>query len=73
MTTATEPLVVVSKVKQFIKAKAGFNTSQETIDILTEIVTAELNNAIECAKLQGRKTVMRRDFAQKILTTHETR
>jgi histone H3/H4 len=73
MTPDKQPLVVVSKVKQMIKAKAGFNTSQETIEVLTEIVTAEINNAIECAKLQGRKTVMRRDFSQKILSNDATR
>lgn len=58
----TETLVVVSKVKQFIKDQSGMNTSQCCIDRLTEKVVYEALKGIEEARASGRKTVMGRDI-----------
>lgn len=61
-------LIVTSKVKQQIKAKAGFNTSAEVIDQLNKKVDNLLDQAMAKAKEDGRKTVMGRDFDGLALT-----
>ena len=61
----SDTLVVVSKVKAFIKANSdGFNTSASVADALTKMVRAACTKAIENAKNDGRKTVMDRDFTE---------
>ena len=58
----SDALVVTSKVKKFIRDKAGFNTSAEVIDVLSKKVVALCEAAIERARTDGRKTVKDRDF-----------
>lgn len=58
----TEHLVVASKIKKFIKDKAGMNTSANVMDALTKLVEEECLKAIENAKANKRKTVKDRDF-----------
>ena len=60
----SETLVVVSKVKAFIKKHGDMNTSGAVMDTLTKIVEKECLKAIEHAKQDKRKTVMDRDFVQ---------
>ena len=55
-------LVVTSKVKKHIKEKYGFNTSAETIDILSKAIEALCQKGADAAKADGRKTVMARDI-----------
>ena len=55
-------LVVVSKLKDYIKAKADMNTSDSVKDILSEIIRRLCDDAIDKARVEGRKTVMDRDF-----------
>ncbi len=57
-----ETLVVVSKVKKFIRDRSGLNTSQEAIDALSTVVSVVCNQAILKAREDGRKTVMGRDI-----------
>lgn len=57
-----EVLVVVSKLKNFIRTQSGMNTSAGVADALSEIVRGLCSKAIEAAKTDGRKTVMDRDF-----------
>jgi histone H3/H4 len=57
-----ETLVVVSKIKKYIKEKSEMNTSATAIDELTRVVQKECDKAIEKAKAANRKTVMDRDF-----------
>lgn len=57
-----ENLVVVSKVKAFIKDKGGMNTSGSVMEALTRIVEQECEKAIQNAQADKRKTVMDRDF-----------
>ncbi len=58
----SENLVVVSKVKKYIKNKAGMNTSATVMDQLSKIVEQEIEKAVQNAKNDNRKTVMDRDF-----------
>ena len=60
--TAKETLVVVSKVKDFIRAKSEMNTSQSAMDVLSDFIRAHCEDAIQRAKEEGRKTVLDRDF-----------
>ncbi|MFZ4714428.1 MAG: hypothetical protein ACOYL6_11970 [Bacteriovoracaceae bacterium] len=55
-------LVVASKVKAYIKEKAGLSTSSQAMDQLTVRVHQICYQAIEHAKKDKRKTVMDRDF-----------
>ncbi len=58
----SDTLVVVSKVKAFIKKNSDLNTSGAVAEVLSKIVERECIKAIEHAKAEGRKTVMDRDF-----------
>ena len=57
-----DTLVVVSKVKQFIKDESELNTSQCAIDALTQKVVQACLDGIVRAKEAGRKTLMGRDI-----------
>jgi hypothetical protein len=56
-----EVLVVVSKVKKYIKDRAGMNTSDSVAAVLSNRLRQLCDQAIEEAKNSGRKTVMDRD------------
>ena len=55
-------LVVVSKLKNYIRSAAGMNTSGNVAPVLSEIIRKLCDKAVENAKSDGRKTVMDRDF-----------
>jgi len=55
-------LIVVSKLKAYIRAKSGMNTSDGVADVLSDRLRELCDAAIEEARTQGRKTVMDRDF-----------
>lgn len=55
-------LVVVSKLKNYIRAKSEMNTAASVAPKLSEIVQTLCDQAIERARSDGRKTVMDRDF-----------
>ena len=57
-----ETLVVVSKLKNYIKSSAGMNTSGNVAPKLSAIIRSLCDRAVESAKNDGRKTVMDRDF-----------
>ena len=58
----SEVLIVASKLKNYIRAKSGMNTSASVMDALSAKVRQLCDQAIENAKREGRKTVMDRDF-----------
>jgi histone H3/H4 len=60
--TEKEILVVVSKLKGYIKAKSGFSTSDEVMEALSVHLRRLADRAIESAEADGRKTVMKRDL-----------
>jgi hypothetical protein len=55
-------LIVASKLKTYIRARSGLNTSDGVIDALSDIVRELCDAAIRKAAAEGRKTVMDRDF-----------
>ncbi len=55
-------LIVASRLKAYIKDKSGMNTSAEVLEVLSDIVRAEADRAIDEARRHGRRTVMARDF-----------
>lgn len=55
-------LVVASKLKDYIRAKSGMNTSANVFDRLSDMIRQHCNKAIERANSDNRKTVMDRDF-----------
>jgi hypothetical protein len=55
-------LVVVSKTKDYVRAKSGFNTSDAVMEALSDKIRAILDDAIRRASQDERKTVMDRDI-----------
>lgn len=55
-------LIVASKLKQYVKARSGMNTSDSVMKVLSEHVRALCDDAIRRAEQSERKTVMDRDF-----------
>ncbi len=55
-------LVVRSKLREFIAAQSGMNTSASVAAILSDKIRVMATEAIAKAKADGRKTVMDRDF-----------
>lgn len=60
--TQKEVLVVVSKLKNYIRETSGMNTSGAVAEVLSDIVRKLCDEAVQNAKNDGRKTVMDRDF-----------
>jgi hypothetical protein len=56
-----EVLIVVSKLKSYIKAKSGMNTSDGIVPVLSDLIRDIADRAIESARSDGRKTVLDRD------------
>jgi histone H3/H4 len=57
-----EILIIVSKVKKYIRSRAGLNTAANVAPVLSNAVRQMCNLAIESARNDDRKTVMDRDF-----------
>ncbi len=57
-----ESLVVISKVKKFIKEKGDFNTSSGFFEPLNQDIIKACRDAVSHAQKLGRKTVMGKDF-----------
>lgn len=55
-------LIVASKLKQYVRAKSGMNTSDSVMEVLSRRVRAMCDDAIQRAREDGRKTIMDRDF-----------
>jgi histone H3/H4 len=62
MSEKKEILVVVSKLKGYIKSKSGMNTAGSVAEVLSEAVRSLCDDAMERARSDGRKTVKDRDF-----------
>lgn len=59
-----EILIVVSKLKKYIKARSGMNTADSAVSKLSDIVRAACDEAIREAGRDDRRTVMDRDFGE---------
>lgn len=56
-----EVLVVASRLKAYVRAKSGYNTSDGVLEPLSDIVRRVCDEAIENARREGRMTVLDRD------------
>jgi hypothetical protein len=62
----TEPddvLVVVSKIKKYVRARSGMNTSDGVVGPLSDHLRRLCDEAVRNAVRDGRRTVLDRDFA----------
>ena len=57
-----EILVVVSKLKAYVRARSGMNTSDSVAEVLSDRLRRLCDHAIQNAQRDGRKTVLERDF-----------
>lgn len=57
-----EVLIIASRLKDFIHARAEMNTSGQVMEILSDHVRVLCDRAIDHARSEGRKTVLERDF-----------
>ena len=57
-----EVLIVASRLKDYIQARADMNTSASVMDVLSDFVRLASDRAVENARADGRKTVLDRDF-----------
>ena len=60
--SSQEVLIVVSKLKQYIKQQAAMNTADTVNGVLSDHLRHLCDQAIAHATEEGRKTVMDRDF-----------
>ncbi len=58
----TEVLIVASRLKDYIRAKSGYNTSDRVVAPLSDIVRKVCDEAIRSAQRDGRMTVLDRDI-----------
>ena len=56
-----EVLIVASRLKDYVRARSGYNTSDRVLEPLSEIVRRIVDQAIENARRDGRMTVLDRD------------
>lgn len=60
-----EVLIVASRLKDYVRARAGYNTSSEVLEPLSAIVRQVCDQAIENARRDGRMTVLGRDIPER--------
>ena len=63
MPDSNEVLIVVSKLKKYIKDSGGMNTAGNVADVVSAKIRALCDEAIAAARSDGRKTVKDRDFS----------
>jgi histone H3/H4 len=61
-TLPQDVLVVVSKLKAYVKARSGMNTSDGVTDVLSAHLRSLCTAAVRSAAHNSRKTVLARDF-----------
>jgi hypothetical protein len=60
----SEILIVASRLKDYVRAKSGYNTSDRVLEPLSEIVRRVCDEAIRNAQREGRRTVLDRDVPE---------
>lgn len=60
----TDVLVVVSKLKKYVRDRSGMNTSDGVVQVLSDHLRALCREAIRQAGQDGRRTVLDRDFTK---------
>ena len=56
-----EILVVASRLKDYVRRRSGFNTSERVLDPLSDILREIVDEAIQNAARDERKTILDRD------------
>jgi hypothetical protein len=57
-----ETLVIASKVKAYVKETSDLRCSASVIELLSEKIRHQLDEAIKKAKADSRKTLLDKDF-----------
>jgi hypothetical protein len=57
-----EVLIVATRLKDYVRARVGYNTSDRVLEPLSDIVRRVVDQAIENARRDGRMTVLDRDI-----------
>lgn len=60
-----EVLIIASRLKDFVRARSGFNTSDRVLEPLSDIVRSVCEEAIRNAERDGRRTVLDRDVPRR--------
>ena len=60
-----EILIVTSRLKEYVRARSGMNTSERVLGPLSEIVRKVCDEAIRSAESDGRKTILERDIPRR--------
>lgn len=68
----TEVLVVVSKLKKYVRDWSGMNTSDTAIAVLSDHLRELCREAIRRAGADGRRTVLDRDFTKVLAERRES-
>jgi hypothetical protein len=56
-----EVLIIASRLRDYVKARSGCNTSDRALEPLSDLVRRAADEAIRNAERDGRKTVLERD------------
>ncbi len=56
-----EILIISSRLKEYVRARSGYNTSDRVLKPLSDIVRRVCDEAIRNAQREGRRTVLDRD------------
>jgi hypothetical protein len=59
-----EVLIVASRLKEYVRARSGYNTSDRVLGPLSDIVRPVCDQAIANARREGRTTVLDRDIPE---------
>jgi histone H3/H4 len=59
---AREVLVIASRLKSYVRARFGMNTSDAVLEVLSDEIRRLADRAARVAREDGRKTVLERDF-----------
>ncbi len=59
-----EVLIIASRLKEYVRSRSGFNTSDKVLEPLSEIVRRVCDEAIRNATREGRRTVLDRDLPE---------
>jgi hypothetical protein len=62
--SADEVLIIASRLKDYVRAKSGYHTSDRVLGPLSEIVRRACDEAIRNAQREGRRTVLDRDVPE---------
>lgn len=59
-----EVLVIASRLKDYVRARSGFHTSDAVLDTLSDAIRNLCDEAILKAEREGRRTVLERDIPE---------